>query len=180
MSSLDSAIAFAATAHADQRRKYDGLPYITHPIHVMTILHEAGITDEAILIAAVLHDVVEDTPCSSEAIYRRFGERVATLVEELTDVYTSKAFPDLNRKARKAKERERIAATSADAQTIKYADFLSNTASIVPNDPSFARLYLDEKEKILAVARKGNPALLVIVEAQLARAQTDMMHGSLR
>ena len=179
MSSLDSAIAFAATAHTDQRRKYDGLPYITHPIHVMMILHKAGIKDEDMLIAAVLHDVVEDTPCSSEAIYRRFGERVAMLVGELTDVYTSKAYPQFNRAKRKELERQRIALTSAEAQTIKYADFISNTMSIVPNDPGFARTYLDEKEKILAVARKGNSLMLSLVEESLAKAQTALMQRSL-
>lgn len=147
MSLIDTAIAFAATAHADQRRKYDNLPYIVHPIEVMTILHSHGVTDEAMLCAAVLHDVVEDCPVSIGTIERRFGDDVAELVHGLTDQYPSGIGG--NRAERKRKERERIAATSMRCQAVKYADLISNTASIASRDSDFARVYLREKEAML-------------------------------
>ncbi|MET0375906.1 MAG: HD domain-containing protein [Rhizorhabdus sp.] len=178
MSQVDSAIAFAATAHAGQVRKYDNLPYVTHPIHVMMILHKAGIRDDEMLVAAVLHDVVEDTPVGLTTIGRRFGEGVMDLVEELTDRYT--AGTGGNRAARKAKERERLSRASARAQTIKYADLISNTASIVQHDLSFARTYLQEKELLLGAMRGGNSLILSMAEESLQSAQTKIMRMSLR
>ena len=177
MSSVDSAIAFAATAHAGQVRKYDGLPYVTHPIHVMMILHKAGIKDEAMLVAAVLHDVVEDTPVSHMTITRRFGEDVGNLVYELTDQFVHPHQG--NRATRKKLERERLAGVSPRAQTIKYADFISNTPSIVTGDPGFARVYLAEKEATLAVMVNGNSLVRSLAENSLACAQTQLMQNAL-
>ncbi|MEO0828837.1 MAG: hypothetical protein AAFY03_00050 [Pseudomonadota bacterium] len=65
-----------------------------------------------------------------------------------------------NRAARKAAEAQRLSQISPDAQTIKYADLISNTNSIVERDKGFAKVYLAEKDAILKVMRDGNPELL--------------------
>jgi (p)ppGpp synthase/HD superfamily hydrolase len=150
---IDSAIAFAATAHAGQKRKYVGTPYIVHPIEVMTIVHSVT-QDEAVLAAAVLHDVLEDTPVGQYALLKRFGQRVLDLVIELTEV----EVPG-NRTVRKAAEAARLAGVSPDAQTIKLADLISNTATIVELAPGFARVYLAEKKVLLDVMVSGDPTL---------------------
>lgn len=79
--------AFATDAHGDidQRRKYTGEPYIVHPIAVAELVRSVPHTPEMIA-AALLHDVVEDTPVTIEGIETEFGARVAELVGWLTDV----------------------------------------------------------------------------------------------
>lgn len=166
---IDEAIAFAATAHAKQKRKYDDLPYIVHPIEVMSLvhLHAANPTPE-MLVAAVLHDVVEDTPVGLKTIERRFGPTVAAYVDGLTDKFTS---PDEgNRKQRKRKERERLAGACFEVQTIKYADLISNTGSIVKHDKNFARVYLREKEELLLSMRGGDKVLFQMANESLMQA----------
>ena len=156
---IDTAISFAALAHMGQKRKYDKLPYILHPIEVMSILTSRGIADEEMWIAAVLHDVVEDTPVRLARIRERFGDRVASLVDGLTDEFTKEMHPNLNRAERKGRERARQAKQSAEVQTIKYADIISNTRSIVRHDKDFARVYLDEMSKLLDVMIHGDAVL---------------------
>lgn len=85
-----------------------------------------------------------------------FGAAVAALVIEVTDVSRPS---DGNRAARKAKDRDHLAKASPDAQTIKLADLISNTQSIVEHDPAFARVYLAEKEALLDVLTRGNAML---------------------
>lgn len=81
------AIAFAADKHRDQRRKdAKASPYINHPIAVATVLAvEGGVSDEAALLAAVLHDTVEDIQTTFAELEEHFGPDVAGLVRELTD-----------------------------------------------------------------------------------------------
>lgn len=175
---LDSAIAFAAIAHAGQVRKHDGLPYVTHTIRVMTILHEtAAVITEDQLVAAVLHDVVEDTPVRIEAIERRFGAAVAALVFDLTDQFVDPALG--NRKHRKELERDRLSRISPMAQDIKLADLIDNTASIAVHDPNFARTYLREKELILEVMTKGDRALYDRALASLRWGQGQLVQHAL-
>jgi (p)ppGpp synthase/HD superfamily hydrolase len=148
---------FATAAHAavGQLRKYTFEPYIVHPAEVAGIVAEAGGTPEMIA-AAWLHDTVEDTGVTSELIRAEFGDEVATLVGWLTDV----SRPDHgNRAARKAVDRAHTAAAPAEAQTIKLADLICNTKSIVAHDPKFAVTYLAEKRALLEVMTKGNPSL---------------------
>lgn len=86
LSRLEDAIRFAAERHAGQER--DGaspLPYITHPIEVLTLLHDVGgERDEDLLVASVLHDVLEESETSRDELAGRFGDRVADLVVALT------------------------------------------------------------------------------------------------
>ncbi len=87
-----------------------------------------------------------------------FGKRVRDIVEALTDVPTVEGGP--NRKARKAMDRARIALADADVHTIKAADLIDNTSSIVEFDPKFAKVYLAEKALLLEVLTKADPKLL--------------------
>lgn len=148
---------FAMRYHAsiDHRRKYTGEPYITHPAAVVELVRLVPHT-EAMLCAAWLHDVVEDTPATLDEVGRVFGFEVATLVEMLTDV--SKPG-DGNRAQRKAVDREHAAMASPEAKTIKLADLIDNTRSITAHDPKFAKVYLAEKAALLEVLREGDARL---------------------
>jgi len=158
---LDQAIAFAAIAHAGQRRKYTGDPYIVHPLEVMSIVRTVS-DREDMAVAAVLHDVVEDTPVTLREIERRFGASVSLFVDELTEVATTG-----NRAQRKAAECRRLNQVSAEAQTIKVADLISNTRTIARYDPNFAKVYLTEKRALLDVLNEADFRLILQAEAQL-------------
>lgn len=150
---------FAAHAHKDQKRKYTNTPYINHCLNVKNKLQSLGFS-EYILVAAILHDTVEDTNTTPRDIEENFGTIVARLVEYLTDVYTKEAYPDLNRKERKLLETERLSKISSDAKSIKLADLIDNSYSIVDYDPGFARTYLAEREELLDVLEGGDIRLL--------------------
>tara|TARA_B100000131_G_scaffold27433_1_gene26041 strand:- start:6606 stop:7106 length:501 start_codon:yes stop_codon:yes gene_type:complete len=152
---VKKALEFATEAHSSQKRKYTGEPYIVHPVEVMSIVKTVEHDDE-MLAAALLHDVVEDTPTSITDIRQHFGDDIASLVDDLTDVSKPE---DGNRKTRKALDRAHTAKASARAQTIKLADLISNSSDILENDPRFAKVYLAEKELLLEVLTKGNKEL---------------------
>jgi (p)ppGpp synthase/HD superfamily hydrolase len=157
MNIVDKARTFATAAHAaiDQRRKYTGDPYIVHPAEVVDILLQVKHSDE-MLAAAWMHDVLEDTRVTADLMLQEFGSEITDLVLWLTDV--SKPA-DGNRAARKAKDRLHSAAAPAAAQTIKLADMISNTRSIVEHDPNFSVVYLKEKALLLDLLDKGDPIL---------------------
>ena len=143
---LERAIQFATQAHSGQFRKYTGEPYITHPLAVMEIVRGVPGHTEEMLVAAVLHDVVEDTDVSLMEIEEEFGNVVSDLVLHLTDISTPE---DGNRLKRKRKDAEWYAQGSAEAQTIKVADFIDNTRDIAQNDPRFWEIYKMEKQYAL-------------------------------
>jgi len=158
MTIVERARIFATAAHAacGQLRKYTYEPYIVHPAEVAKIVDEVGGTPEMIA-AAWLHDVVEDTGVTNEIIRAEFGEEVAELVGWLTDVSRPEQG---NRATRKAIDRAHSAMAPARAQTIKLADLISNTRSIMKHDEKFARTYLEEKRLLLEVMTKGDPTLM--------------------
>ena len=82
MELIDEAVAYAQEKHKDQKRK-DGSPYIIHPLAVAEIVAETGLDTDAV-VAALLHDCIEDTDASFDDIARRFGQTVAELVEGVT------------------------------------------------------------------------------------------------
>lgn len=154
------ALEFARKAHGDQQRKYSEEAYIEHPIRVADLVRTVDHTPEMIC-AAYLHDVVEDTPVSLQDIERKFGRKIAGLVEELTDEYEKKNYPHLNRKLRKEKEVARQARISPEAKTIKLADVIDNTRDILKNDPGFARKYIPEMEALTEALQGGDFKLLL-------------------
>lgn len=82
---LDSAIIFATECHKGQTRKYSGLPYIIHPLAVMNTLIDCGFSyHKDLLVAAVLHDVVEDCGITITEIGNKFGHVAASFVQDVT------------------------------------------------------------------------------------------------
>jgi len=158
MDIIEKALYFAMAAHAavGQKRKYTGEDYIVHTIEVSNILREADYANPEMHAAALLHDVVEDTHITLELIEKEFGKCVATLVEGLTDI--SKA-EDGNRAVRKEFDRQHTAKQSAACKTIKLADLISNSKSILQYDKEFAKVYLKEKQLLLEVLKEGDAAL---------------------
>tara|TARA_R100001510_G_C7576490_1_gene151020 strand:+ start:263 stop:796 length:534 start_codon:yes stop_codon:yes gene_type:complete len=152
---VQKAIFFATQAHAGQTRKYTGEPYVNHPVEVMRLVSEVN-DDPEVLAAAVLHDVVEDTPATITNIRIGFNARVAALVDDLTDVSKPE---DGNRATRKELDRQHTAKASPDAKTIKLADLISNSMSIVKDDPNFAKVYMKEKRALLEVLTEGDATL---------------------
>ena len=102
-------------------------------------------------------NTVEDTATTNDDIKKEFGPRIAKLVDELTDISKPE---DGNRATRKAIDRNKLAGVSADAQTIKLADLISNSKDIQKNDPKFAKVYMQEKALLLDVLTRGNSSLL--------------------
>ena len=177
--------AYSHAAHdaVGQKRKYTGESYWVHTDEVARTVHEDSMLtpddqfDHRYMLnayyrdmASLLHDILEDTRVTVEDLNREFGQDIASLVVELTDLYTSDAFPHMSRRDRKAAEAERLSTVSNNAKTVKLADLLSNTASIVAHDPNFAVIYLAEKAALLPNLKGGSPTLYARVEKQLAEA----------
>lgn len=163
---LEKIKQFADDAHGNQKRKYTPERYIVHPIRVMKICREY--THELpLLAAALLHDVLEDTPTTQNQIKQYLvtlmnvnqANYTLKLVVELTDVYVKDNYPKWNRRKRKAEEADRIEKTSADSQTVKYADILDNCIEIINYDTDFAKVFLHECKNILKKIPKGNQQL---------------------
>ena len=123
------AFLFAAEKHSGQTRKASTIPYIAHLIGVASLVLEAG-GDEDLAIAALLHDVVEDcggAPMLKE-VRRRFGSRVAKVVDGCTDADT---YPKPPWRERKQKYIRHLKAADADTQLVSAADKLNNVRSIL-------------------------------------------------
>lgn len=163
------AMMFARAVHQDQRRKYTGNPYIDHLAEVAGIVATVDDTPESIAVAW-LHDCREDQGVTGEEIEHRFGMRVAVGVALLSDFETG------NRAERKAAGRVRLASAPGWVQTIKCADLISNTGSIVMHDPDFAVVYLEEKRLLLDVLTAADPRLRALA-ASIAVGEPQPMQG---
>lgn len=160
---LLNAMAFAERAHRNQVRKYTGEPYIVHPLEVASIVASVTV-DEDMMIAALLHDTVEDCGVELSTIRKAFGNDVAQLVHELTDVSRPEHG---NREARKALDLQHTARASKRGKTIKLADLISNTRSITQHDKDFAVVYMKEKARTLDVLKEGDARLHAIASAHV-------------
>ena len=163
MSIAFKAMQFAREVHKDQVRKYTGVPYFTHLAEVVGIVSTVCgqyIMPAEIIAVAFLHDCVEDQGVTQETLEREFGSLIAGDVMLLSDLETG------NRAERKAASRARLADAPGRVQTIKCADLISNTSSIVQHDPKFAVTYLEEKRLLLDVLTKADPRLVEIARAQ--------------
>lgn len=162
-------LAFVKLKHKGQKRKYTGEDYYTHPLAVAHILdngvcYRIGYGTEI----AFCHDLFEDTDCTPgellDFLYSigyalRGCHIIVDGVIALTDVYTHEAYPRYNRKKRKKLEAQRLGTIKPDYQTIKYADLLHNSDSIMANDREFASVYLQEKKEILEIMKWGDKHL---------------------
>lgn len=154
---VSQAEGFCKAAHFDQVRKYTEEPYFTHCREVAFIVSCIDPKPRAQVVAAAwLHDVLEDTDIDEEYLRHCFGDEITNLVLEVTDVSVPE---DGNRKLRKELDRQHLMKSSPNGATIKLADLIHNTQNIVKYDPDFARIYLDEKERLLPHLFHGNTGL---------------------
>lgn len=156
---LDAA-AFAASRHVDQRRKHAGdEPYVNHVLQVAReISFTGGIDNAAVLAAAILHDVIEDSDTTAEQIAERFGASVAEMVVECTD------DKELPRKERRALQVEHAPNISPGAKLIKLADKLCNVRDIrTANDDVWSRKkrrkYIEWANEVVTALGQVNEAL---------------------
>lgn len=160
---------FVKEQHKGQVRKYTGNPYWEHCYDVGMIANvssDHGLNMEI----GFCHDLFEDTNCTSPMLLNfltdngynpKEADKIVFGTLDLTDVYTKENFPQLNRKSRKIHEAHRLGGIPLDSQTVKYADLISNTSSIVECDPKFAETYIREKHMILDKMRRGDINLLI-------------------
>jgi (p)ppGpp synthase/HD superfamily hydrolase len=160
LSKLLEAATFAAQKHIGQNRKgKDEAPYINHPLEVANLLVNVGkVDDYDTLIAAVLHDTVEDTDATREEIAERFGEKVAAIVMEVTD---DKSLP---KQERKQKQVEHAPHLSTEAKQLKMCDKISNITDVMNNPPDGwsderRREYVEWGERVFAGLRGVNENL---------------------
>ncbi len=123
---FDRALMAASAAHRGQTRKGSQVPYLTHPLAVCAIVGEHG-GDEDQLIAALLHDAVEDGGMSADAVREQFGARVAAIVAACTEPGEVPKLPWLERKTRYLAQLERA---SPEARLVAAADKLHNARAI--------------------------------------------------
>lgn len=160
LGTLLKAASFSADKHKHQKRKgIDPPPYINHPLEVASILaNVAGVTDLTTLVAALLHDTVEDTGTKPEEIEALFGRPVRLIVAEVTDDKT------LPKPERKRLQIEHAPTLSAPAKMIKISDKICNIREVArrpPEDWSLERRreYLDWAEKVVAQCGRVNNGL---------------------
>lgn len=156
------AMQFAREVHKDQRRKYTNNPYVDHLAEVAGIAATVAISglEDTVIAVAWLHDCMEDQGVTRKVLRSHFGGIVTDAVCMLSDMETG------NRAQRKAASRERLGNAWSFVQSIKCADLISNTSSIVEHDPKFAAVYLEEKRLLLDVLTQADPRLLAIARAQ--------------
>lgn len=157
---LVEAASFAAERHTGHHRKGDSKdPYINHPLEVANLLANVGGIDNIdVLIAAVLHDTVEDVGVKKEEIADRFGDRVAGIVMEVTD---DKSLP---KEERKRLQVEHAPHLSHEAKLVKLGDKISNITDVTSNPPADwpierRRQYVEWGEAVVAGLRGSNTAL---------------------
>ncbi len=169
---LLQAISFAAQKHKLQKRKgADGEPYINHVLEVANLLANVGkIEDYDVLIAAVLHDTIEDTETTKREITKLFGATVSQYVSEVTD---NKNLPKAKRKELQIKHAPHL---SDGAKYIKLADKISNIRDVSENPPADwsteRRLeYIEWGEKVIDGLRGVNSNLEKCFDELTARAK---------
>lgn len=171
---MEAAI-FAAQKHQGQVRKDDRRsPYITHPLQVAQILWEVGgVRDPQTLIAAILHDTIEDTHTTHAEISKAFGDQVLKIILEVSD------DKSLEKMTRKRLQVEHAPALSKAARLIKLGDKLVNCCDILEHPPSDwdltrRRNYIQWGADVIAQIRGTNQALEAAFDHMLAEAEAQL------
>ena len=151
---IASALEFATTAHAGQLRRYSLEPYIVHPVAVAKLVQSVDHTDDMV-VAALLHDVVEDTDNTDADIRSRFGADVLDLVMQLTR--PPQSFGD--RQTKLDVDIARLREASREAKTIKLADIIDNVSTLAGRAPDFWQIYKAEKIELLKHLHEGDEVL---------------------
>lgn len=157
---LTKAYAFAAEKHRHQRRKdVHASPFINHPIELVYVLTNIGdICDVITLVAAVLHDTVEDTETTVEELRQNFGSEVTSIVQEVTDDMS------LPRDVRKKQQVEHAPSLSRQAKMVKLADLICNVDDVLHTyskfwSPDRRRNYVEWAKNVVAGLRGVSVAL---------------------
>jgi len=160
VSKLIKAADFAAFKHRRQRRKdAEASPYINHPLALARVLKiEGGVADVDVLVAAILHDTVEDTETTIEELEREFGALVASIVAEVTD------DDRLPKPERKRLQVERAPHISAQAKLVKLADKICNLRDMQTSPPARwplerRRGYFEWAKAVIDGLRGAHPGL---------------------
>jgi guanosine-3',5'-bis(diphosphate) 3'-pyrophosphohydrolase len=172
-SQLLIAASFAAGKHRDQRRKdIEASPYINHPLSVAELLAtEGGSTDVELLVAAVLHDTVEDTATSLDELSQQFGPAISQLVAEVTD---DKSLP---KEQRKQLQIENAPHKSDRAKQLKIADKICNIRDINKQSPANwdterKSQYLDWAVRVIAGCKGVNGKLDTLFDQTIDAARS--------
>ena len=167
------AVAFAAEKHKNQRRKdAQASPYINHPIALANVLaNEGDIASQNVLISALLHDTIEDTETTPEELKAIFGEKIASIVMELTD---DKNLPKAQRKALQI---EHAAHASTEAKLVKLADKICNLRDMLSSPPQDWTLqrkrdYFTWAGEVVAGLRGSNSKLEKIFDGLMEKGAT--------
>ena len=174
-----AALEFASTRHADQYREIDRAPFIAHPIEVGSLLHCDGQPDE-VIAAGLLHDVLEKTATTSWQLRRRFGARIARLVESVSD------DPSIDdHELRKRELRDRVAQAGSSTVAIFAADKVSKIRelTLLPTsrlDDTTTRAKLAHYRASLEMLRgvAGDLALVNLLDAELNRLVAPAVTGT--
>ena len=165
LSLIFNALDFAAKKHRDQRRlDADATPYINHPIELAELLvNEGNVTDTQVLVAAILHDTVEDTQTSPRELEELFGFEIANIVMEVTD------DKNLPKGERKRLQIENAAHCSVPAKLVKLADKICNLRDMSRNPPTNWTLerkqeYFDWAAEVIYQIRGVHPRLEVLFD----------------
>lgn len=166
---------FSAQKHSHQRRKdEDQSPYINHPIQVAEILSRlGGVTNIDVLVAAMLHDTIEDTSATYDELCGLFGRKIADIVQEVTD------DKNLPKEVRKNLQIEHAPHLSDEAKLVKLGDKICNIADICAHPPANWPLqrrqdYLTWAERVVAGLRGTNPALEAEFDHQLQHGRAEL------
>jgi (p)ppGpp synthase/HD superfamily hydrolase len=167
---LDAAHYATLKHHGQKRKGAADVPYVAHVIDVARRLAAARPDDETLILAGLLHDVVEDTDGTREEIAERFGERVAALVMEVTD---DKSLPKADRKRL---QEEKAASKSEAAKRLKLADKASNLAALAESPPDWSlkrrRAYMDWACRVVDAMRGVDEGLEAAFDDALLQART--------
>jgi (p)ppGpp synthase/HD superfamily hydrolase len=145
----------AVKAHEGQIRELTGSPFIVHPLAVMGILRTFRVKDEDVLIAAVLHDVVEDSSIELEEVEENFGNRVANLVNQATK-----------------KEDGKFIITDKEGAILKMADLIHNGLTMPKDKKQLKERYIIRVELLYKHYKdimKEHPELLNYLKKILKR-----------
>jgi guanosine-3',5'-bis(diphosphate) 3'-pyrophosphohydrolase len=166
------ALFFAAEKHKDQHRKGDSAaPYINHPIAVAYYLTRyCDMVDTTVVIAAILHDTLEDTDATPQEIEEKFGPDVLLLVQEVTD------DKNLPKDVRRNLQVKTVSEGSPGAKLIRLADKISNVTDLTKTPPTGwdekAKIdYLDWTEQVIRRIKGVNSSLEQLYDERMKRAR---------
>ncbi len=176
---ISQALVFASQAHSNQRRKGAAQePYINHLIEVMDLVARVTRGEDAdILVAALLHDVIEDAGVTAEELERKFGRRVARIVSENSDDMS------LTKPERKAKRIAAMPGKPVDSRIVKTADVISNLRAVAVSAPAGWDIerklgYLNSCRQLINAGRGASPELDALFDQTAADAEQALRNDS--